>query len=74
MGNIVEMVEDRTQRVLLTTIANIITPRIELAARLINASSGREAASVTANAERGEHLVITASFETYPIGTTHFMD
>ena len=58
-SNIVDTVEDRIQNAILTAIDNIITPFIELAIRSINASSGRDATSVSANSERREH----ASFE-----------
>ena len=63
LGNIVDTVEDRIQNANLNAIDNIITPRIELAVRSVNVSSGRDAASITANSERGERIGITASFE-----------
>ena len=63
MGNIVDTVEDRIQNEILTAMDNNITPRIELAVRSKNASSGRDVASVTANSECGERIRITASFE-----------
>ena len=46
MTNIVDTVEDRVQNAILTAIDNIIAPKIELAIRSINASSGRDVASV----------------------------
>ena len=52
-SNIVDTVEDRIQNATLTTIENIVAPKIELAIRSINASSGRDVTSVTANSERG---------------------
>ena len=52
MSNIVDTVEDRIQNAILTAIENIVAPKIELAVRSINASSGRDAASVSANSER----------------------
>ena len=52
MNNIVDTVEDRIQNAILTAIDNIITPKIELAIRSINTSSGRDATSVSANSER----------------------
>ena len=64
MGNFVGTVESRIQNAILTAIDNIITPRIELAVRSRNASSERDAASVTVNSERGKDTGITASFET----------
>ena len=47
----------------MTAIDNIVAPKIELAVRSINASSGRDVTSVTVNSERGEHVGINASFE-----------
>ena len=63
MNNIVDTVEDRIQNAILTAIDNIIAPKIELAIRSINASSGLDATSVSANSERKEHVGINASFE-----------
>ena len=63
MENIVETVEDRIQSAILTAIDNIVGPKIELAIRSINASSGRDVASMSANSERREHTGINASFE-----------
>ena len=63
MNNIVDTIEDRMQNAILTAIDNIIAPKIELAIRSINASSGRDATSVSANSERREHVGIRASFE-----------
>ena len=63
MSNIVGTVEDRIHNGNLTAIANIVTPKIELAIRSINASSGRDATSVSASSERREHVGINASFE-----------
>ena len=63
MSNIVDTVEDRIQNAILTAIENIVAPKIELAIRSINASSGRGATSVTANSERRERVGINASFE-----------
>ena len=63
MGNIVDTVEDRIQNAILTAIENIVAPKIELAIRSINASSGRDATSVSANSERRERVGINASFE-----------
>ena len=39
MSNIVDKVEDRIQKAILTAIDNIVAPKIELAIRSINASS-----------------------------------
>ena len=63
MSNIVDTVEDRIQNTILTAIDNIVAPKIELAIRSINASSGRDATSVSANSERRERVVINTSFE-----------
>ena len=63
MSNIVDTVEDRIQNAILTAIENIVAPKIELAIRSINASSGRDATSVSANSECRERLGINASFE-----------
>ena len=63
MSNIVDTVEDRIQNAILTAIDNILAPKIELAIRSINASSGRDVTSVTASSERGERVGIDASFE-----------
>ena len=63
MGNIVDTVEDRIQNAILTAIDNIVTPKIELAIRSINASSGRNVTSASGNSERREYEGINASFE-----------
>ena len=63
MNNIVDTVEDRIQNAILTAIDIIIAPRIELAITSMNASSGRDATSVSVNSERWEHVGINASFE-----------
>ena len=63
MGNIVDTVEDRIQNAILTAIDNTVTPKIELAIRSINASSGRDVASASGNSERREYKGINASFE-----------
>ena len=61
MGNIVD--KDMIQNAILTAIDSIYTPKVQLAIRSINASSGRDATIVMANSERGEHIGITAPFE-----------
>ena len=63
MNNIIDTVEDRIQNAILTAIDNIVAPKIELAIRSINASSGRDVTSVSANSERREHVGINASSE-----------
>ena len=44
-------------------MAAIVAPKIELAIRSKNTSSGRDATTDTANSERREHVGINASFE-----------
>ena len=63
MSNIVDTIEGRIQNAILTGIGNIIAPKIELAIRSINASSGRDATSVSTNSERREHAGIIICFE-----------
>ena len=63
LSNIVDMVEDRIQNAIVTAIDSIVAPKIELAIRSINASSGRDATSVTENSERGDYSGIAAPFE-----------
>ena len=49
LGEIVDTIEDKIQNAILTAVDSIITPKIELAIRSINASSEREATSVMAS-------------------------
>ena len=63
MANIVDTVGDRIQNAILTAIDNIIAPKIELAIRSKNASSGRDVANVSVNSERREQVGISAPFE-----------
>ena len=63
ISNIVDTVEDGIQNANLTAFESIVAPKIELAIRSINASSGRDATSVSANSERRERVGINASFE-----------
>ena len=63
MSNVADTVENRIQKSILTTIDNIVAPKIELAIKSINASSGRDVTSVSANSERREHVGINAFFE-----------
>ena len=63
ISNFVDTVEDRIQNAVLTDIDTIVAPKIELAIRSINASSGQDATSATGNSERGENIGITATFE-----------
>ena len=48
LNNFVQTVEDRIQEAILTAIDSIVAPKIELAFRSINASSGRDVTSVAA--------------------------
>ena len=67
MSNIIDTVENRIQNAILTgAIENIVAPKIELAIRSKNASSGRDATSVSANSERWGHVGIDAFFENAP--------
>ena len=63
MSNIIDTVENRIQNAIWTAIDKIVAPKIELAIRSINASSGWDVTSVSANSERREHVGIIASFE-----------
>ena len=79
MSNIVDTVEDRIQNAILTAIDNIVAPKIELAIRSINASSGRDVTSASGNSERRVHEGIKASFENASennntLGTTNIND
>ena len=63
MSNIIGTVEDRIQNAFLTAIDNNVGSKIESANRSINASSGRNVTSVTANSEREDHVGNNAPFE-----------
>ena len=63
MSIIVDTVKDRIQNGTLTASDSIFIPKIELAIRSTNASSGRDATSVMANSERGEHIGILVLFD-----------
>ena len=52
-SKIVDTVENRIQNTILTAFDSILAPKIELTIESVNASSGREATSVTAKSERG---------------------
>ena len=62
-SHIVGTVADRIQNAVLTAIDSIVAPKVELASKSINASSGQDATSVTANSVRGELVEINASLE-----------
>ena len=63
MSNVVDTVKDRIRNALYTSFDNLFAPKFELAIRSKSAFSVRDATSVTANSERGEHVGISASFE-----------
>ena len=63
MCNIVDTVEHRIQKAILTAIDNTFSPKIGLTFRSINASPGRDPTSVLANSERGEDIEISVPFE-----------
>ena len=63
MSKIVDTVEVRIQKAILTAIDGIVAPKIELAIRSINASSLWDVTSVNANSERGEHVGINSFFD-----------
>ena len=62
-SNFVDTVEDRIQNAILTAIDNIVTPKIDLAIRSINASSEQDETSVSRNSQYREHVGIIDSFE-----------
>ena len=63
MSNIADTVEDRIQNAILNAFDSFVAPKIELAIRSINASSGRGLTSVAAKSERAEHVENNAFFE-----------
>ena len=73
MSNFVDTVEDSIQNAILTAIVNIVTPKIELAIRSINASSGRDGTSLTPNSERGEHVGLVPLSKTHLKTTTYYL-
>ena len=62
MSNIVDTVENRIQKAIMTAFDDIVAPKIDLAIRSINASFGRDATSVYANSERRKHVGINTFF------------
>ena len=60
MSKIVDTVKKRIQNTILAAIDSIVVSKIELALRSLNASSGRDATSVTASSKREEHVWIIA--------------
>ena len=71
MNNIVDTVEDRIQNAIQTAIDNIIAPKIDLAIRSQNASSGRDVTSVSTNSERREHVGLMPLLKTHQETTIH---
>ena len=63
MSNIVDSVEDRIRNAILTAFDKIIAPKVELAIRSRNASSGRDATSVSANSESRKYAGVDTPFE-----------
>ena len=63
LSNFVDTVEDKIQNAILSAIDSIVAPKIEIAIKSLNAFSGQDATSVTANSERGEQVGINGSFE-----------
>ena len=63
MSKNVHTVEDRIQNAILTAIDSIVAPKIELAIKSINASSGQDATIVTAISDCVEHVGNNALFE-----------
>ena len=63
MNNILDTVEDRVQKAILTATDKIVAPKIELAIRSINVSSAQDVISVSASSEFRENAGINASFE-----------
>ena len=63
MSIIVDTVENRIQNAILTALDNIVAPKIVLAIRSKSALSARDATSVNANLELGEHVGIGVFFE-----------
>ena len=63
MGNILKTVEHGLQNAYLTAIDSNKGRKIEITNRSKNASFGRDATSVMANSERGEHKKSSAPFQ-----------
>ena len=65
-SNIVDTVENRIHNPNSTAVDNNVAPKIELAIRSIDATSGRDATIVAANSEYREYVGINASFGNAP--------
>ena len=72
MGNSVDTIGVWMQNPILTALDSFTIPRIELEVRSINASSGRDAASLTVNTEREEGTCLIAYFEDLSEGNEAF--
>ena len=70
---IVDTVDNIIQNTNLTANDANITLKIELARRSKKVSSGRDATSVMAKSERGEHTGITAPLEIVSEKTVHYI-
>ena len=70
MSNNFDTVEDRIQKATLIAIGSIVPPKVKLAIRSINASSGWDATSVILNSERGK--IQGLLLRTYPKGIVHY--
>ena len=66
MSNIVDKVENRIHNPNSTAVDNNVAPKIEVAIRSKDATSGRDATIVAANSEYREYVGITASFGNAP--------
>ena len=73
MCNIVDTVEDGIQKAILTAIDSIITIKIKLALRSMNASSGRDATSVMASWKRRQNKRLLPFSKTYPKRTIRYI-
>ena len=62
MDKSVDTVKDKIQNLILPIFDSNITPKIDLAIRSINASSGQDVTSVSANSDRGRHIGIPVPF------------
>ena len=59
----VDAVDDKIENAILIAIHSVVAPKIELANKSLNASSGQDATSVTVSSELGEHSGHTVPFE-----------
>ena len=73
VGNIVDTVDNGIHNTNLTANDTIIALEIELARRSKKVSFRRDATSVMAKSERGEHMGITAPHEAVSKKTIHYI-